>query len=574
MKLPPEALRLLRELKPSWVKILIIATSGIVMSLGAAFLSQLTEPIFNSFDSQSYHRILEVAYLIIGLTVVINIARFVHLYLMDVLSDQVTVDLQRRLQQKILYVDMSYLERFKSGGGGLMSRVFNDLAVVQSGLRLVADFFREPLLFVLLIGILFWRDWKLTAALLVVGPLLSVLLKQLSRSLRKYAHKSSEALETVTSTLKESLDGARTIQSYNLQEYLRDKFRAQTEIYLAFRTKIHARYELSSPVSETIATILLLGMCLYMGKQISLGLSTTGEFVAYLSAVLWLQKPVRKLQESFIKVQQTLVALQRVYEVLDYQGTVESPKSSRPFPNDVESVCFKNVTFAYDKKNVLDGIDFTFKKGEIVAFVGSSGSGKSTLVSLLPRFFDPTQGQVEINGIDIKKFDLQDLRKHIAVVSQDTFLFQESLRHNILAGDLSKSPETLEQAAKSANAWDFIQNSEQGLLTPVGDRGNFLSGGQKQRISIARALFKDAPLLILDEATSALDTESEREVQVGLEQLMKGRTVLIVAHRLSTIQKADRIVVMKDGRITEVGTHSELLENASGEYTRFYNLQK
>jgi len=292
-----------------------------------------------------------------------------------------------------------------------------------------------------------------------------------------------------------------------------------------------------------------------------------------LVCLLGLSPPVKKLQESYVRIQETIVAADRAYSILENPGEVPQAESTKPFPKDWKTITYQNVNFSYGAERILKNVNLTIHRGEMVAFVGSSGSGKSTMVNLLERFFDPTQGEILIDQTPIREINLKDLRANIALVTQDVFLFSDSIERNIWAGDFSKSKDGVIPAAQSANAHGFIMRTPKGYQNQVGDRGNLLSGGEKQRISIARAIFKDAPLLILDEATSALDSQSEVEVQKGLDHLMQGKTALVIAHRLSTVAKAHKIVVMRAGEIVEIGTHQSLLQNA-GEYHSLHQLQK
>jgi ATP-binding cassette subfamily B protein/subfamily B ATP-binding cassette protein MsbA len=282
--------------------------------------------------------------------------------------------------------------------------------------------------------------------------------------------------------------------------------------------------------------------------------------------------PIKKIQNAHVRLQQTVVVTERIFQLLE--STMQVPQSANPlpFPKDWEQIRFKNVSFAYGAEPVLQNIDVTIHRGEIVALVGESGSGKSTIVNMLERFFDPTEGEILIDGVPLNQFDLKDLRRHIALVTQDVFLFRDSIERNIQAGDFSKDTTGVAPAAQHANAHNFIERTPLAYQSSVGDRGNFLSGGEKQRVSIARAIFKDTPILILDEATSALDSVSELEVQKGLNHLMQGRTTFVIAHRLSTVYNATRILVLKKGRIVEQGTHDVLLQR-KGEYFNFFQLQ-
>jgi subfamily B ATP-binding cassette protein MsbA len=420
--------------------------------------------------------------------------------------------------------------------------------------------------------LLVMMDWKLTFFILAALPIITTVMRQFSRSLRKYGYKNQEAMEDLTKTLKESLDGTRIVQSFNLEQEMRRAFNEKADQVLHATRRIISREEGVGPASESLAAITISTILVYIGHQVFQGNFSTPDFIQFIGYIILLQDGVKKLQGAIIKLQQSAVALERMQSVFDSTQVVPQADDPVAFPKAWDKITFENVHFGFGEKKVLKGIDLEVKQGEIIALVGSSGGGKSTLVNLLERFFDPTTGRILIGKHDIKDIDLKDLRDHVALVSQDVFLFGDTIERNIHAGNFNKFVEQVPAAAKLANAHDFIMAKQDGYKTRVADQGGGLSGGEKQRVSIARAIFKDAPILILDEATSALDSESELEVQKGLEHLMEGRTAFVIAHRLSTIAKADRILVMKDGQIVEQGNHSNLLEQ-KGEYFRFHQIQ-
>ncbi len=564
--------RLLGELRPYRRLVVIMAIAGIVMSLAQWQLAVRLKDLFDALGSKNSADIFRIPKMILGITFFMVIGRYVHLSVMNYLADLVTMSFRHQLQWKFMTLSQSFHLQYQGGSGGLISRILGDVVSIQHGLRLVADFFTQPLAFILLMGTLFYRDAKLTAMILVVLPPLLWFLRQIGRSLRKYGHGSQQVLERVATIVKESLDGMRVIQSFGLENEMNRRFQMASADYLANRKRIHMRGELTSPVTEFIATGVTMVIFTYIGLQISEGKATFGDFGSYLGALMMLQSPIKKFQESFVKVQETVVSLERVYSIIDDESYVNEEHSSEHFPKDWSEITFKQVGFRYQDHPVLQNINLSIKKGEVVAIVGESGSGKSTLVNLLQRFFDPTVGEVQLDGTDIRRFRLRELRRNIGLVTQDVFLSSESVGRNIHSGDFTLDGSGVVAAAMTANAHDFISKMPQGYDSPVGDKGGFLSGGERQRVSIARAVFKNAPILILDEATSALDSASEVEVQKGLERLMQGKTTIVIAHRLSTVLHANKIVVMKDGRIIETGSHVELLSRG-GEYSRFIQLQ-
>lgn len=509
-------------------------------------------------------------------------ARYVHYMILIMVNERVIADMRVRVVDQAMRLNLSFHSKFESGSGGLMSRILNDTGVLQIGLSFFGDVLREPLIAAALLGYMIYLDWKLTLVLLAFLPLFAMLTRQISRSLRKYGHVNREAMEAVTSDIKENLDGIRVIQSFNLEETMSTRLKRSMDHYIETRRKIVSREEAVSPINEFLASNLVMGLVLYMMSLILESKATSGDFLAFLFAAGQLQNPIKRLQESFVRVQQTVVVTDRLFGLIESQDRVPQAATPRPFPSDWKQIEFRGVRFKYGEDEVLKGISVTVKRGEVIALVGSSGSGKSTMVNLLERFHDPTAGEILVDGVSLKEFDLKDLRSKIALVTQDVFLFRDSIATNIRAGRGgllnrgekidSADQAVIESSAKHAHADPFISKMPDRYETGVGERGGLLSGGEKQRISIARAFYKDAPILILDEATSALDSVSELEVQKGLQELMRGRTVFVIAHRLSTVRAADRILVLRHGEIIESGTHDELL-GRDGEYKRFHQLQ-
>ncbi|MCB0390278.1 MAG: ABC transporter ATP-binding protein [Bdellovibrionales bacterium] len=511
--------------------------------------------------------------LLISLTWIISgIGRYFHLFWMKYTSDRIAVKLRRDLMNKYLSLNLAFFQNFMRGSGGLISRMLTDIQIIQDSIHKLADFIREPFLVIFSLGYLIYLDWKLTIIIIIAIPFVTSILRRMAKSLRKYGHRSQETMEDLTKTLKESLDGTRIVQSFNLEPEMRNRFNKQAENYLEYRRKIVSREEATGPLSESFGSIILALLMWYIGKQIFEGHLKVEDFVGFTFAIILLQDSVKKVQSGYIKLQQAATALERMHQILDCQDVVPQLPAPKTFPSDWQNIEFRNVTFAFGEKPVLNNINLTVRRGEMIALVGASGGGKSTLVNLIQRFFDPNEGDIYIGNVNIKDMSLKDLRDHIALVAQDVFLFGDTIRYNIWAGDLSKDSSGVEDAAKIANAHNFIINTADKYETRLGDQGSRLSGGEKQRISIARAVFKDAPILILDEATSALDSENEREVQKGLDQLMKGRTAFVIAHRLSTIMKADRILVLKNGLVVEEGTHESLMSR-QGEYYNYQQLQ-
>jgi ATP-binding cassette subfamily B protein/subfamily B ATP-binding cassette protein MsbA len=567
-----EISRILKEVKVYKKTVTIVAIGAVVYAASYGTIVQMLRGLVDNLTAKNTDLAVRNALIITGLAVVVAVSRYYYIYLMNYVAECVTQNIRQKLQQKFMHLSLSFHNNYAAGSGGLISRILNDIRVIQDGLRMVADIFSQPLLLAYLIANLFIVNWRLTMVIFIALPIVGAFQKNISRSLRKYLPLGQDSLEKMTSTIKESLDGVRVIQSFNLEKVMADKLISESEDYLRLRKKIHSRVEIMGPVTEFVATMLILGILLYVSNEIANGRATAGDFVTFITSLMAANIPIKKFQESYVRIQEVIVSAQRVYSVIDNPNVVTESAKNLPFPKDWKKITYKNVSFAYGKEMILKDINLVIHRGEQVALVGESGSGKSTIVNLLERFFDATEGEILIDDINILDINLKDLRQNVALVNQDVFLFSDTIEKNIQAGNFNRRIEDAPAMAKLANANDFIMRMPMGYQSRVGDRGNLLSGGEKQRISIARALFKDAPLLILDEATSALDTASEIEVQKGLDHLMEGRTALIIAHRLSTIQSADKIVVLKSGRILEIGSHQQLIES-KGEYHRFYSLQ-
>jgi ATP-binding cassette subfamily B protein/subfamily B ATP-binding cassette protein MsbA len=570
--LPKVTAYVLRELIPHKRNLIFVAICGLLMAGAQAQIAVQIKGLMDGLQDRSQLLILQSGGIILGLALVMSISRFFHYYLMNITGEQVTQQLRAQLQKKFMRLSLTFHNNYATGSGGLISRILNDVLIVQNGLRLFADLFREPFSFLFLLVWLFILNWKLTMSIIVLLPIISLFLRQLSRSVAKYSRRGYEGLEKISSVIKESLDGMRIIQSFNLESEMARRFDSEFGQYFENRKKIHRRMESNGPITEFVATVMILAILTYMSLEIAAGRASYGDFASYLGTLLMLNKPIKTLQDAYVRVQETLVAASRISSVLAEEAEVPEIQNPVAFPANWKAIRYKNVSFSYGQGLVLKNVDFEIQRGEVVAFVGASGSGKSTIVNLLERFFDPTEGQILIDDVPIQNIKLSELRKNVALVTQDVYLFSDSVERNIWSGDFSQPKDKVVACAKAAHAHDFIAELPDGYQTKMGERGNLFSGGEKQRISIARALFKDAPILILDEATSALDSQSEAEVQAGLDTLIEGRTSLVIAHRLSTIAKADRIFVMQKGQIVEMGTHLELVAK-KGEYFQLSQLQ-
>ncbi|AZZ38085.1 ABC transporter ATP-binding protein [Bdellovibrio sp. qaytius] len=551
--------------------LIIVGLTGVIYAASKAFISHYVKSLM---DSAAMPQNLESLIVMgVGLAFVISISRYFHIYLMNVVSEKVTQDIRQQLQQKFLRLNLKFHNTYASGSGGLLSRTFNDVKIVQDGLRLFADIFTAPLMFVAVVFNLFYFDSTLAVSILVITPVILFALRQLSRTIKKYSVFGVEQLERITSTIKESLDGVRTIQAFNLEGFFKNRLVGQGDRFIEMRRKVHGRVELIGPINEFVATLILVAIVYYFSSRIATGKSSFGVLMAYLTTIMQANEPIKKFQEAIVRLQESRVCADRIEKMLNEDSEVPESGKHIHFPKDWTSIEYKNIDFTYDESPLIQNFNLVIKKGQTVAFVGESGSGKTTLANLLARFYDAQNGEITIGGINTRDIQLHDLRRNIGLVSQEVFLFSDTIGTNITAGEPAiDNPERVIAAAKAAHAFDFINKNPEHFNAMVGERGGNFSGGEKQRLAIARALYKDAPILILDEATSALDSVSEEQVQRGLNELMQGRTTLVIAHRLSTIQNADLILVMKRGQIVEKGIHKDLLEK-NGEYARLYYTQ-
>lgn len=559
-------------LKPHKLTFAGVIFAALIMSACEASIAAVVKILFEEvFEKKVEDKKLLICLSIVGIYFVHGIFRFIHSFYLRYTSDIICNQMRLDLQSKLTKFTLSF--HAKNTGGALMSKVLNDVGQVQYGVLKITDIVKEPFTILLSLAWLLYLDWKLTLGIMLVAPLIFTILKQLGRSARKYSLKQQESLEEITSTYKETLDGMRIIHSYNLENVAASRLKRNLDKFLSLRKIIITREELAGPSTELLASITISGVFFYAATMVIKGETTIGSFMSYLTALAIMQAPLKKLQDAFVRLQGMIVSIHRVFDVLDAKEEVPQIANPKPFPQNWDYIEFRNISFKYeDGTSTIKNINLKVKRGEMIALVGESGSGKSTLVNLLERFYEPTSGDISIGGVSIKEMSLEQLRQNIALVTQDVFLFNDTISQNIKYGNTLKENISVQASAELANASDFVEKMESSYETKAGDRGTRLSGGEKQRISLARAFYKNAPILILDEATSALDSQSETEVQKGIEQLTKGRTVFVIAHRLSTILNADRILVLKNGEICEEGTHETLIQK-QGHYFKFYQLQ-
>ncbi len=487
---------------------------------------------------------------------------------------QATQALRERLFNHLLKQEPAFFQRHPVGE--LIQRCITDVGAVQGiASNQLADAVKESTTALAMLIAILWINWKLSLCLFIGGPLVVFPIKRLSQRIRKINHRNMEATAGLLQRMKEVFSNIRVVLGFAREPYEVERFHKQQHELYRLGMKSARASAMSHPIMELVGGVLLAALIIYASAGIKAGTLDGPSFLTYLVMVYSFYDPIRRLTKLNNEVQVAQASLDRVYGILDRRCTMHVAEKPVSVPVQPDVLAFEQVRFCYDGKKgrneVLRGIELAVRKGETVALVGGSGGGKTTLVNLVPRFFDPTEGRMTLDGVDLREFDVRELRQRIGIVTQETLLFMDSIHENIAYGK-DASREAVKAAAKKAQAHTFIEALPKGYDTPLAETGSSLSGGQRQRLAIARALLQDPPILILDEATSALDTESERAVQEALEILMQDRTTLVIAHRLSTIQRATRICVLKHGLIEEMGTHDELLAKA-GEYARLHSLQ-
>ncbi len=564
--------RLLGYLKPMWLRLVAATGAMLVVSAITALLAYLVKPVLDEvFFAKRMHMLYLLPPLVVILYFIKGVMTYTHQYQMSYIGNGTINRLRDELFSHLQRQPLSFFDTQTTGV--LMSRITNDVNMLQESVtRVVTGFFKDSFTVIGLTAIIFYREWRLALMAVVVFPLAVLVIVRVGRRLRRISIKTQVVMARVYTILQESILGQRIVKAFVREDYESERFARQNLEYFRTRVKQTATRELTPPIMEMLGALGMAGIIFYGGYNVIQGVSTPGTFFSFLAALLMLYAPIKGLSGVHNTVQEGLAAAQRVFGLLDLQPAIQDRPGARTLPPVSRDIVYQGVSFTYDSRPVLQDIDLVVRRGEMLALVGPSGAGKTTLLNLLPRFYEVSRGAIRIDGHDLREVTLESLRAQIGLVTQQTILFNDTVRYNVAYGRIDAGEEEIINALRAAYALDFVQALPQGLETMIGEQGVRLSGGERQRLAIARALLKDPPILILDEATSSLDSESEREVQQALDRLIKGRTTLVIAHRLSTVRNADRIIVLADGKIVESGSHPELLQQ-NGLYKRLYEMQ-
>lgn len=566
-------LRILSYIKPYMHRLLFAMVCTIMAAAGNLYIPWIIKDMIDEVLADKNGTMLNwIAASIIAIFIVRGLFWYGQNYLMSYVGQSVIIDIRAAVFKKLQRLSVSFYDKNKTGT--IMSYVTNDVNALQSAMvENTIEMITEGFILIGSAVAMIYLDWRLTLFTVCTFPVVLWFMEFFGKKIRKTGGRIQECTADITSVLQESVASARVIKSFVREDYEVDRFDVENKANFRANMKNAQLMATLTPVVELVAAIGVTMIIWYGGNNVINGTITAGSLVAFLTYAVNISNPIKRLTRVIGNIQKALAAAQRVFMIIDMPEEIAESRDAKQLPEVSGKVEFQNVSFAYnDKGNVITDLSFSVKPGEVIAIVGPSGAGKSTIANLLPRFYDVNKGDIKIDGHSVREVTLDSLREQVGIVPQETMLFNGSVYNNILYGRLDATKEEIEAAAKAANAHDFIMQLTDGYETKLGDRGVNLSGGQRQRIAIARAILKNPRILILDEATSALDTESERVVQEALDRLMVGRTSFVIAHRLSTVKNADKILVLEKGNLVESGTHDELLA-LDGLYAHLYKIQ-
>lgn len=565
-------LRLISYSKPYWPRLLIAALASLGAGAMEGTFAWLVEPLLKRVFAEKQLDVLTLLpFGIVFIFLCRGLFRFLNDYYMSTAGQLAIQQIRNEVYEKSMRLSIGFFN--KQSTGVLMSRILNDVGQMQGGVaNIVTGIFRDGFSIVALLCVIFYRNWQLALISFMVIPATILPAQMIGKKIKRLAKYGQEKMGDISSVLQETFSGIKIVKAFGVENNEVSRFKNSNSEFYSFARRGIKYNALTAPVMEFLTSIGVATVIWIGGSTVISGKMTSAEFFSFITAMALVYGPLRKLVNAYNELQRAMGSAERVFEIIDQVPDIVDPPNPVTVTSVSGSVDFENVSFGYDDEPVLQNISLNAAKGEVIALVGPSGGGKTTMVSLISRFYDVKAGSIKIDGIDIRDMRIADLLRQIALVDQETILFNDTIANNLRYGKSDASDADVEAAAKAAYAHDFIMEMPDGYQTNIGDRGVRLSGGQRQRLCIARAILKDAPILILDEATSALDTESEQMVQQALENLMQNRTTFVIAHRLSTVFRADKIVVMENGEIRETGRHTDLLAK-DGLYKRLYEMQ-
>lgn len=563
--------RLVREFTPYKGALALIFVMGLIISVIQPVCLKLSQSIIDDLGKGANTDFLrKVPWMLMGIFLVSGIAKYMHNTVRRNITERVIIKLRSELLSKYLWFPLSVIDDKRTGD--MLASLQNDLQQICAGIDTICDLFKEPFILLGLAFMAFYWDWRLALVVSLSAPLVIFLFSASGSAVKRYSNRSLAQFSDIVSLSTEAITGARVVKVFQLENVLLKKFRELHDGYFKTMWKSIRVQELPTPMVELIGAIIMAGVIAYANYQISHTGMTTGSLVAFIINIGLLQMPIKHLNNTYLKLKIAEAAADRIYGIIDTPSFQPLAKPRRSLGGFRDRVSYENVGLSYGDKRALKNISFDIRLGECVAFVGPSGSGKTSIVKLLPRLYEATEGAIKIDGCDIRELSLEELRAYVSFVTQEVFLFNDTIYENIRYGKPSASHDEILRAVEMAHCTPFVERHPDGLNARIGDLGMCLSGGERQRIAIARAFLKSAPILVLDEATSNLDSESEAIVQEAIDTLRQGKTTFMVAHRFSTVKKADRILVLDHGTIHEQGVHSELLQNKSL-YSRLFERQ-